>query len=128
MSESSNQGEAFDVFQAWRGLRDAGMGPWAKAMVEAIKSEDYAKATGAMLDAYLTASIPFREMFERTMGQALQQLNMPNRADFTSIAERLTNIEMRLDDLDAKICDFMTRRTGPAASASKRAAKHRKGQ
>jgi hypothetical protein len=28
---------------------------------------------------------------------------MPTRADVTGLAERLTNIEMRLDDLDAKI-------------------------
>jgi hypothetical protein len=52
------------------------MDAWAKAMVVAVKSEDYAKATGAMLDAYLTASIPFREMVERTMAQALQQFNI----------------------------------------------------
>ncbi len=31
---------------------------------------------------------------------------MPSRADVVSIAERMTNIEMRLDDLDAKLDDI----------------------
>jgi hypothetical protein len=31
---------------------------------------------------------------------------MPSRADFVSLAQRLTNIEMRLDDLDAKLDRF----------------------
>jgi hypothetical protein len=35
----------------------------------------------------------------------LTRLNMPTRADITSLAERLTNIEMRLDDLEARLAD-----------------------
>ena len=37
------------------------------------------------------------------MEQVLTQLNMPTRNDVTRLAERLTNIEMRLDDMEAKI-------------------------
>jgi hypothetical protein len=36
----------------------------------------------------------------------LTRLNMPMRSDVTSLAERLTNVEMRLDDLDAKLDDI----------------------
>jgi polyhydroxyalkanoic acid synthase PhaR subunit len=123
MSESDSKGESFDPFAAWRGMRDQSMDAWAKAMVEAVKSEDYAKASGAMLDAYLTASIPFREMLEKTMGQALQQMNMPTRSDFTSLAERLTNVEMRLDDLDAKIDELARGLAKSPSGAAKRTAK-----
>ena len=42
-------------------------------------------------------------MLEGTMTQVLTQLNMPTRTDVTSVAERLTHIEMRLDDLEAKL-------------------------
>lgn len=116
MSESEKEGSSFDPFEAWRGMRNASMDAWAKAMIQAVNSEEYAKASGAMLDAYLTASIPFREMLEKTMGQALQQVNMPTRADFISLAERLTQIEMRLDDLDAKVDEIvqnMAKRSSP---------------
>jgi hypothetical protein len=37
------------------------------------------------------------------MEQALQQYNMPSRADFIGLAERLTQIETAIDDLDAKL-------------------------
>ena len=55
-----------------------------------------------MLDAWLTSSAPFRKAVEKAMTQVLVNLNMPTRADVISLAERLTNIEMRLDDLDAR--------------------------
>ena len=61
------------------------------------------KPQGPMLDAYLTVSAPFREAVEKAMLKTLEQLAMPTRADVVSIAERMTNIEMRLDDLDAKL-------------------------
>ena len=120
MSEPKNEGESFDAFAAWRGIRDAGMDAWAKAMIQAVNSAEYAKATGAMLDAYLAASIPFREMLEKTMGQTLQQMNMPTRTEVISLAERLTQIEMRLDDMDAKLDEFMSKLQKPSAGASGR--------
>lgn len=128
MSEAKGESPSYDPFEVWRSMRNTGMDAWAKAMVEAVKSEDYAKATGAMLDAYLTASIPFREMVEKTMGQALQQFNMPSRADVTSLAERLTNIEIRLDDLEAKISELLNRPAVSRAGGRRRAAKSSKAQ
>jgi hypothetical protein len=108
MGESNNDGKPFDPLEiwnveAWRGIRNEGMDAWAKAMVQAVNSEEYAKTSGAMLDAYLTASIPLTEMLKKAMAQALQQANMPTRADFISFAERLTQVEMQLDDLAAQL-------------------------
>jgi hypothetical protein len=60
-------------------------------------------------------SAPFREVIEKTMVKALEQLAMPTRADVLSIAERMTNIEMRLDDLDAKLDQMVPKATGRAA-------------
>ena len=116
MSESSNDGKPFDPFEAWRGMRNAGMDAWAKAMTEAVNSEEYAKSSGAMMEAYLTASIPLREVLEKAMAQALQQMNMPTRADFISLAERLTQVEMSLDDMDAKLEEIAKRPAEPVAA------------
>jgi hypothetical protein len=71
MSESK-ENKTYDPFEAWRGMRDASMDAWAKAMVQAVNTEAYAKASGAMLDAYLTASIPFREMLEKPRTTSLR--------------------------------------------------------
>ena len=37
------------------------------------------------------------------MTRVLTSLNMPTRGDVTALAERLTNIETRLDDLEARL-------------------------
>src|SRR3569833_369815 len=97
------QAKPFDPFESIRGMRDAYLESISKTMVEAVNSESYAQATGAMLDYALSASAPFREALERSMAQTLQQLSLPSRQDVAAVAERFTNVEMRLDDLDAKI-------------------------
>jgi len=99
----TNDRKGFDPTAPWREMRDAYLDAWAKSMVEMVNSDAYAQATGAMLDTYLTVSTPFREAVEKAMLKALEQLAMPSRADVVSLAERMTNIEMRLDDFDAKL-------------------------
>jgi polyhydroxyalkanoic acid synthase PhaR subunit len=102
-NESSNSTKAFDPMEPWREMRNTYLDAWAKSMVEVVNSEAYAQATGSMLDTYLTVSRPFREVLETAMIRTLEQLAMPTRGDVISIAERMTNMEMRLDDLDAKL-------------------------
>lgn len=104
MPESNDQHtEQFDPFESFRGMRDAYLDAMSKTMIEAVNSESYAQATGAMLDYFLTASAPFREALERSMVQSLQQLSLPSRQEVAALAERFTNVEIRLDDLDAKL-------------------------
>jgi len=101
--DPTRDAKRFDPMEPWRGMRDVYMDAWGKTMVDMVNSEAYAQASGAMLDSYLTISAPFREAIEKAMLKTLEQLAMPSRADVVSIAERMTNIEMRLDDLDAKL-------------------------
>lgn len=96
-----------DPFESFRKMRDVYLDAMAKAMIEAVNTENYALATGTMLDASLTASAPLREVFEKTMLQVLQQLSLPSRQDIVALAERFTNFEMRLDDIDAKLDRIM---------------------
>jgi hypothetical protein len=46
--------------------------------------------------------------------QIVTDLQLPSRADVIRLAERLTNMEMKLDDLDAKL-DELQRAEGKAA-------------
>ena len=117
-------GNPFDP-SAWREGRDAYLDVWAKAMVNAVNSDQYAKATGALLDSYLTASSPFREVLEKSMAQVLQQLSVPSKSDFVTLAERITNIEMRLDDMDAKL-DRILKQTAPPATKARADASKKK--
>jgi hypothetical protein len=107
MSEPNNSFDPFDPTGMLKSMRDASVDSWSKMMIQLVNSEAYAKANGAMLDAWLSSSGPFRKAIEAGMAQNLAALNLPSRADFISLAERLTNLEMRLDDLDAKLDELL---------------------
>jgi len=126
MSEGQqNQPKSTDPFEPFRALRDAYLDAMAKTMVEAVNTEAYAQATGAMLEGSLIAAAPLREALEKSMTQALQQMSLPSRQEVAVLAERFTLVEMRLDDMDAKldrIEKILGRRSSapepPAAGAS----------
>ncbi len=103
MSQNNNDFNPFDPTGMFKTMRDTGMDAWSKMMLELVHSEAYAEATGKMLDTWLATSGPFRKAIESAMKQSLANLNMPSRTDVISLAERLTNIELRLDDLEAKV-------------------------
>src|SRR3954464_6771184 len=95
--------QVFDPFGAWKNMRDSGMDAWSKMMIQMVNNEAYAQASSMMLDTWLTSSAPFRKVIESSMTQVLTQLTLPMRSDVTGLAERLTHIEMRLDDLEIKL-------------------------
>ena len=92
-----------DPLEQFRSMRDAYLDGMAKVMAEAVNTEAYAQSSGAMLENSLKVSAPFREAMEKSMLQVLQQLSLPSRQDFAVLAERFTNLEMRLDDMDVKL-------------------------
>lgn len=117
--EQAANGKPPDSTDAFRDMRDSYLDAWAKAMVETVNTDAYARTSGTILETYLSASSPFREAVEKAMLRVLEQLSMPSRADFVSLADRVTNIEMRLDDMDAKL-DRIESYTKPAASRGPR--------
>ena len=117
MSTQPETPEPFDPFGPWRVARDATLETWSKLMIDFVNSEAYSQATSHWLDTYLTLSQPFQRAIETTMTQVLTRLNMPTRADITSLAARMTNIETRLDDLDIKL-DEIQRAIGALSASS----------
>jgi hypothetical protein len=96
------------TLKSWNSMRDASLETWSKMMIEMVNSEAYSKATAQELDSFLTLSEPLRKLVDATTTQVLARMNMPQRADVIRVAERLTNIEIRLDDLDAKIDEIQS--------------------
>ena len=119
MSNESESTNLPDPFQAmtnlwetnlknWKSMRDTSLDSWSKMMIDTVNSDEYSHTSGQWLDTYLTLSQPYRRLIDIMMTQVLSSLNMPMRTDVTSLAERLTNIETRLDDQDAKLDDILT--------------------
>src|ERR1700752_3235080 len=103
MRKQPELSEPFDPLASWRATRDATMEMCSKMMIDFVNSEAYSQATSQWLGTYLTLSQTFQRIIETTMTQVLTSLNMPTRTDLTSLAARMTNVEMRLDDLDIKL-------------------------
>jgi len=103
MAAGQEDSKLNDPFEAFREVRDSYLESLSKVMISAVNTEEYARSTGAMLDSYLTLSAPIRESLDKAMVRALEQLSLPSRQQVAALAERFTNIEMRLDDLDAKL-------------------------
>jgi hypothetical protein len=103
MSAANDTFNPFDPTGMFKNIRDANMDAWSKMMIQFVNTDAYAQATGAILDTWLSTSGPFRKALESAMVQVLTNLSLPTRADVISLAERLTNIELRLDDLEAKL-------------------------
>lgn len=106
MTQQPKSNDLLDPFGTFRSVRDASLETWSKIMIDIVNSDAYAETTAKWLDTYLTISQPFQRIIETTMTRTLASLNMPARSDVSSLAERLTNIELRLDDLDAKLDDI----------------------
>lgn len=100
---AEKEATAADPFEAFRKMRETYLEGMSKVMIDAVNTEEYAKASGALLNNYLTLAAPFREALDKAMVMALEQFSLPSRQQVTALAERFTNLEMRLDDLDAKL-------------------------
>jgi hypothetical protein len=92
-----------DPTEQFRELRDAYLEIWSKNLIETVNSESYAKASGMALDSFLAVAAPLKEPTEQALLKILQQLNIPTSADFAGLAGRFTNVELLLDNLDAKL-------------------------
>lgn len=92
-----------DPMEKVRELRDAYLQTWSKYLIEAVNSESYAQASGAALNSYLNVAAPLKEPAEQALLRTLEQLHIPSSADFAGLAGRITNIEMQLDNADAKL-------------------------
>jgi polyhydroxyalkanoic acid synthase PhaR subunit len=97
----------FDPFSPWKPFQNAWMEAWGKAMSETVSSEEFAKNMGQYLDKFLQAATPVRQQTDRAMESYLAQMNLPTQAEVVSLAERLTQLERRADDLDAKADEIL---------------------
>jgi hypothetical protein len=109
MTKATEKFNPLDPTGMFKVMQDTSMDAWAKMMVEVVNTDAYAESTGKMLDTYLASSGPFRKTIETSMTLALANLNMPSLEDLNRLAARLTNIEMRLDDLDAKLDECVSK-------------------
>jgi hypothetical protein len=109
MSEQNSGHPESDPFAPVVQFTDRWMKTWSNVMSEMVASESFATTMGEQIEGMLEASKLVRQQMKVSMEQYLQQMSLPSRDQILSLAERLTNIEMRLDDLDAKVDESLDR-------------------
>jgi hypothetical protein len=109
----------FDVIEQLRKMRDQGMDTWAKAAIRLTSSGPYQRMSGIFLQPGLLATALVRNSTEKAMSDLLARLNMPSRAEVLSLSQRLTRIEVVLDDLSAAVDAVRAGAARPEASPAK---------
>jgi hypothetical protein len=97
MSSGNNTG----FFGRVRGVRDSAMEDLAKMTLAWTTSNAYQAINAAISRPPLLAAGIFRKATRSAMAGVLGKLNMPSREDVLALSQRLTRIEMVLDDVGA---------------------------
>ena len=103
MTHTKQPPNSFDPFSQWQAMRDRGMESWSSAMKEFVHSDEYAAASAQWLDTYLTLSKSFQRVMDEAITQTLSQYKVPSTDDLKRMTERLWNMELKVDDLDARM-------------------------
>jgi uncharacterized damage-inducible protein DinB len=109
MSEEEANRQAVDPLGQMIEFYDAWTKSWAKAMSEVVANKSFAETMGEQVETNLEALSVMRSQVDEAMQQYLEQMNLPSRKEVVGLAERLTRIEMALDDVDAKLDDVLDR-------------------
>jgi hypothetical protein len=89
------------LFERMRGVRDSTMEDVAKATLAWTSSDAYQAINAAISKPTLMAAAMFRRATESAMADVLANLNIPSRTEVLALSQRLTRIEMALDDVGA---------------------------
>lgn len=80
---------------------------WADSLSETVANPRFAETMAQQTEASLEFWSVVRRQVGAAMEQYLQQMSLPTQSEVVSLAERLTTIEMRLDDVDAKLDEVL---------------------
>jgi polyhydroxyalkanoate synthesis regulator phasin len=80
---------------------------WSGAASEMVSSKSFADSIAQQLESTLSTAQLMRRQMSQIMEQSLQQMSLPTRQQVVGLAERMTNLEMHLDDMEAKLDEVL---------------------
>ena len=101
MSQSEKDSKDFDLFKALRERRDTLLNALAEVTLGVTSSRPYSVVSSTLSRPALFATGVSRKATTAATAQILAQMNMPSREDVLALSQRLTRIEMVLDDISA---------------------------
>lgn len=103
MSDEKPEKSDIDPFAQMIQFYDSMSKSWASAMSDAVSSKSFAESMGQQVESNLETMSLIQKQFGDLNEQFLQQMNIATRKEIVNIAERITKLELALDDLDAKL-------------------------
>jgi hypothetical protein len=97
MSDESNK----SLLDRLRTVRDSAMEDLAKVTLAWTSSDTFQTINAAISKPALLTTAILRKATESALADVLARLNLPSREDVLALSQRLTRIEMTLDDLGA---------------------------
>jgi Poly(R)-hydroxyalkanoic acid synthase subunit (PHA_synth_III_E) len=101
-----------DLMSQWKQFLDQSIEAWSKALGQVMTTDAYAQAMGKALEQWVASYAPVKKQADQSIESALQTLNMPTRAQVTSLAKQLMDLEERLDRLEDGIAAVLRRLEG----------------
>jgi hypothetical protein len=106
MSERNEEQPAYDPSLAVLDFYDSWTRSWSETMSQAVANRGLAELMGWQVSTAFGLLAWTRRQIGGLVTFSLRQLNMPTRSEVLALGERLTRLEMALDDLDAKLDDM----------------------
>jgi hypothetical protein len=107
MSEEKSKKEQADPMASMVQFYEQWTQAWAKSLSETVANPRFAETMAEQTEGSLEFWALVRRQVGETMEQYLQQMSLPTQSEVVSLAERLTTIEMRLDDMDEKLDEIL---------------------
>lgn len=104
-----------DLMSQWKQFLDQSIEAWSRALGQVMNTDAYAQAMGRSLEQWLTSYAPAKKAADQSIEATLQALNVPSRAQVTSLAKQLMDLEERLDRLEDGIAAVLRRLDGGKA-------------
>jgi len=114
----SQEKKPFTIFGAVRSARDSMLEDFARLALAVTTTNTWRKVNAAVMKPTLIVSTIVKEKRDEAMADVLEKLNMPSRQEVTNVAQRLTRIEMALDDIGAGLDQLRKQSGAPRAHVS----------
>ncbi len=89
-----------DFLARWKQLTDQTIETWSRAFSQVMNTEAFAEMLGRTLDQVLSTASPVKRAAEPAVDNALKVIGLPSRAQVTSVATQLVDLDERIDRIE----------------------------
>ncbi len=89
-----------DLLAQWKQLTDQTIETWSRAFSQVMNTDAFAQMLGRTLDQVLSAATPVKRVAEPAVDNALKVVGLPSRAQVTSVAAQIVDLDDRIDRIE----------------------------